>query len=173
MKTPLKWCVSQLFDTASIVGVPVDTSRHRQSSTSSVVSLGRYLYRASLARALGREIGSCYWRIRELLGTQLHRRGVVCRLERQPTSPRSGFQPALDGYTQDMRRKFAACPWMTLIDVQTFLEGWTLGAAWVAHNSGNKSLSSEELAWLSSLSSSEVVPEHSKCGPSAPLPSRE
>jgi hypothetical protein len=102
---------------------------------------GTDLYHGSSVRAVLREIRSWYCRIRELLGTQIHLRGVRLDPRCLSGATLAECRQAETAYTRDMRNLCADYRWVTMLDFQTFSLGWLLGAAWGRHNSCNEHLS--------------------------------
>jgi hypothetical protein len=94
------------------------------------------VYRASLVRAILREIRNLFWRIREIRRTQLHRRGISINPLRQTPSPPERRENALACCIQDTRSLCTSRPVTTLIEAQLFVQGWELGADWLNRNCG-------------------------------------
>ncbi len=188
-------CGHDLFGGVSITGVPLCRLVRYQSNPELEHELGSHLYRASLVRALGREIGSCYQRIRELLRTRLYRRGILLDpLYRTSASPDQRDQ-AQDACNRDMQTVFRCRKGMTQADARTFLLAWRLGLEWGVrhfhHGSNEPTLlvpsGNPSFWWVNEEAArrerslhkfliapqNSTIPQDSKHGQLAPLPLRE
>lgn len=119
-------------------GVPADTLSLNPATQSFAASLGTHLYPASLGRVLRCELGSLLGRIRALLRTQLHRRGLVLDPACATASTGEERKQAQDACSEDMRKLFAARPWLTLVDGEIFVLAWKQGAEWSDRNCRSK-----------------------------------
>ena len=125
--------IAALFQRLRMVsrqGVRQDISLGNPASASYVGSLGDRLYRASLARALIREVGSLIGRIKVVLVVRSHRRVIHSPSPQSmdlTLKEREQFQCSR---TEDMNKLFAVRPWLTHLDAELFCRAWKLGAEW-------------------------------------------
>lgn len=92
------------------------------------------MFRASLVRAVLREIRSLLWRIREIRHRSLDRMGIVIDPHHQTTSL-AERESASDCCSKDTQNLYRDRPLTTLIEAELFVRGWEAGAEWGGHNS--------------------------------------
>jgi hypothetical protein len=110
-------------------------------------------------------------RIRAIRDTQIYRRGIVFHPARSMSFSHEESRTLQDGCISDTKKLNDARPWLTLVDTELFVEGWTQGAEWMYRNSYKPVPSSVEVS-SGELPNSKLTQQDSKCDPSNQLPKR-
>jgi len=117
-----------------------DSTRRRKAILPSIAQwLQSLIYHYQLPQILSLELHSVVGRIR------LRWRRLPFRLAGFPAyrlAPNGHLEPCTDSLAcmKDTGNFFSSRPWATLIDVQTYQEGWKAGAKWASSNPGSYKL---------------------------------
>lgn len=108
------------------------------SSSALVSTTPPRLFRVSLVREVLREIRNLFWRIGEIRRRELDRQGIWVNPLPDKSYPLALRERALGDCSTDTHNLCTSRHHVSLIEVQKFVQGWTLGCAWGLRNSGNK-----------------------------------